>query len=787
MGESGAELPRLNSHKFYYSVLHLLFEFLVYSLFPTLCFSSGIEGGESTQEKATRQTTTIMAESADVLESRNIPLSKIDKKPVLKDFLKGKIPSYLKKITNFYQYTPGDGTPVSLKTTAAVTYDDENFYVGFICEDDPRKVRGWLSKRGDIAGDDTVIVYLDTFNDGQSAIYFIANPLGVQKDGLSTNEVDEDNRFDTVWYTDGRITEFGYVVLFTIPFKSLRFPEQEKQTWGIALGRSIVRNNESSYWPYITRRESSFLQQLGTMEISNVSPGRNIQLIPYATFTRARLLDEDGPAYDTDSEFRGGGDAKFVINNANTLDLTYNPDFSQVESDDPQVTVNKRFEVFYIEKRPFFLENIKYFETPLELLYTRRIIDPEFGGRFTGKTQRWNYGAFLIDDRAQGELVEEDSPIVDERTFNGVARVSRKFGHGSNIGILATGSMIEEEVNKVFSADARFVLTKNWTLTGQMAYSDDDSYDDDILESRTGTAYLADLTYAGRNLTYSLDYHDISPDFKARLGFIKRTDIRKASQVISYFWYPQNSRITSFGPSWTIGANWDHNGKLQDRYSQIDFEMEFAGPVGITLSRYDAFEKYLLEEFNYGTTEFSFYYNTFKSFTFNGGVYFGTGINYSTPEDVEPFKGDILQWSLGFNWRPAKRISLKSDYVYYRFKAPDYLNGQDLTDQDVFTNQFNRTKLNIQFTKELSLRFIADYYFLLPNERLIDEIRIEQLEFDILLTYLVNPFTALYVGYNTGYENFDEDPTGRGLLRSSSPDYNTQQQFFVKLTYLFQF
>ena len=182
-----------------------------------------------------------------------------------------------------------------------------------------------MSKREDISGDDTVIVYLNGFNDGQSSLYFIANPLGIQTDGISTNEEEEDDRFDTVWYSEGRITEFGYVVLFTIPFKSIRFPKEEKQTWGIALGRTIDRKNESSYWPFITRSESSFLQQLGTLEMSNVSPGRNIQIIPYAAFTSARLLNEDIPAYDTDSELRSGVDAKFIINNANTLGVPTTP------------------------------------------------------------------------------------------------------------------------------------------------------------------------------------------------------------------------------------------------------------------------------------------------------------------------------------------------------------------------------------------------------------------------------------------------------------------------------
>ena len=729
----------------------------------------------------------IVINQLETLE-QSLTVPRIDQPPTIESLLNGYIPATFGIVEDFRQNSPGDGTPASERTAAGVAYDDENIYVAFIAHDDPALVRGRMSKRENISGDDTVIVYLDTFNSGQNAYYFTANPLGIQLDGVRTNEAGKDDRFDTVWYTDGRVTDFGYVVLFTIPFKSLRFSKDEVQQWGIALGRSINRKSETSFWPYITRRQSSFLQQLGTIKLSGVSPGRNIWVIPYGTYTNSRLLDQGGPGYDTDNDLRGGFDVKAVIANAHTLDLTYNPDFSQVETDDPQLTVNQRFEVSFPEKRPFFLDNIDSFETPLELLYTRRIIDPEFGGRLTGKVDRWNYGAFFIDDQAPGERAAAGSPLADERTINGVGRVQREFGEDSNIGILLTGRTLEEEENKVLAADTRLAITPNWVFTGQAAYSDDTSYTgDDNLESETGSAYLADLSYNDRNLSYLLSYKDISPDFEADLGFIKRTDIRRVSQYAGYFWYPENGKILSFGPSWTLTGTWDHEGEIQDKSSYLDFRMDFAGPFGFEVARFDTSETYLEEEFDYGTTDASFYYNSIKEFTFYGGGSIGTGINYNPPTGVDPFKGDVLSWYAGFEWRPVKRVSLQSDYNYYRFEAPDTVDGLEVTDQDVYTNQFIRLKLNLQFTKELSLRFIADYNFLEPNPELFNAEDFEQMEFDVLLTYLVNPFTALYVGYNTGYENFDETPAGDGLVRSGSPDYNTQQQFFMKLTYLFQF
>lgn len=760
-------------------------------LFTLILFcSAGAKAQEKTPVQGSTQTRFFSADLKVIATSdlRDLNLLKTIRPPELKDFLSGELPTDYVVVSDFRQYSPGDGIPVSLPTSAAVTYDGQNLYIVFICQDDPQKVRGRMSKREDFSDDDSLYVYIDTFHDGQSAYYFSANPLGIQADGIATQDGEIDERFDAIWDCEGQITEFGYVVLFTIPFKSLRFSKDLEQKWGVALGRKIERSNESAFWPFITSRQSSFLQQLSTIKLDGVSPGRNIQVIPYATFTNAKLLDDSGQRYNYENEFRGGIDAKMVLRNALTMDLTINPDYSQVETDDPQVTINKRFEVFFPEKRPFFLENINYFKTPLQLFYSRRIADPDFGIRMTGKIDRWNIGLLGIDDSGPGKRVDEDSPLYDENALNGTARIQRELGRDSNVGVLVTGRSLEDTNNVVFSTDTRLALTSNWNFEGQLAYSKDVNYDDqDRLETETGQAYYAQIGYSGRHFGYALDYTDISSDFKAPLGFIERKDIREVSQYTSYYFKPEGSKLQSFGPSLTVGMNWDQSGKLQDRFSYVDFQMDFAGPFGFNIARYDAYERFLSREFTYGNTEVSFYAGWIKEFTFNGSVTIGNGVNYSTPEGVDPFEGDDLALALGFKWRPGSRMSLGSSYNYNHFRAPRGFEGAGGKGREVFTNQFNRTKFNFQFTKALSLRLIVDYYFLSCNPELFEGEKIEQLEGDVLLTYFLNPGTALYIGYNSGFENFDEDQDGSGLRRSGSPTYLTKSQFFVKLSYLFRF
>ena len=231
--------------------------------------------------------------------------------PALESLLNG--PAGMKgRLTDFRQRDPGDGVPVSRKTTAFVSYDDQNLYVVFACEDEPEQIRSHLSRREAISSDDHVFVYLDTFRDGQRAYYFAVNPLGVQLDGIFTEGQDDDDSFDTLWESEGRLTDSGYAVRMRIPFRSLRFPSTSEQSWGIALGRVIQRNNEESYWPYITKRVQGFVPQFArAIGLENISPGRNLQFIPYGMSTNAQYLDTESPSgagFASQGEIRGGVD-----------------------------------------------------------------------------------------------------------------------------------------------------------------------------------------------------------------------------------------------------------------------------------------------------------------------------------------------------------------------------------------------------------------------------------------------------------------------------------------------
>jgi len=189
----------------------------------------------------------------------------------------------LAEVKGLLQRIPHDGEPSSQKTEVYLGYDAKNLYAIFICFDtEPQKIRARLSRREDIIDDDSVEIMLDTFNDHRRAYAFLSNPLGVQADALWTEGQDFDFSFDTVWDSQGKITDRGFVVWISIPFRSLRFPSSDPQTWGILLNRGIPRNNEDTFWPPESGRTSHRPRRHLSRPQPAIHPARHFSVVPRA-------------------------------------------------------------------------------------------------------------------------------------------------------------------------------------------------------------------------------------------------------------------------------------------------------------------------------------------------------------------------------------------------------------------------------------------------------------------------------------------------------------------------
>ncbi len=700
----------------------------------------------------------------------------------------------MKRIDDFRQRNPGDGIPISQKTTAYIGYDDKSFYAVFVCDSAPGQLRARMAKREDVFSDDVVGVLFDTYHDRQRGYEFFVNPLGVQADAMESESTNDDFSFDTLWYSDGRVTESGFVALFRIPFRSLRFASSQFQTWGLGLFRSIPATNENAFWPFVSNKVSGFNQQLGNMSgLEGISPGRNLQFIPYGAVAGSHYLDNpaDGsaPSFRGKTDARVGMDAKAVIHNSMTLDVALNPDFSQVESDDPQVTVNQRYEVQFPEKRPFFLENSSYFSTLQNLFFSRRIIDPEFGARLTGKLGRWSMGMLAIDDRAPGQDLDSSDPNNGARAAIGIFRVSRDFGKQSNIGVLFSEREFGGTFNRVGSVDSRIKIGSNWTLSGQAMTSHTRNPDG---SGYGGSAYLADLNRFSRSWGYDLTYTDISDGFHTDLGYVQRTDIRKLEQFGRRRFHPKSKKLLSWGPQLYMQGVLDHTGVQQNWNVNPSINFEMARSTYLSVSRTEAFERFGGVNFRGGSNSLGGHTEYFKRFTFDGGISFGQRINYDPAGTLLPFLCNGSEVQAQITVRPVSRMKMDVYYYLTRLRARnDSFAGVPLASDGrpaaVFVNHLIRTKVNYQFTRALSFRFIVDYNAVLENPALIALDRQKAVNGDALLTYLLHPGTALYVGYSDHLENqaiFPGSPPYVG--RTQFPSVTTGRQFFVKLSYLYR-
>lgn len=293
---------------------------------------------------------------------------------------------------DFVQTQPGDNTPPSKSTEVLLGYDEHALYVGIKAQDEVQKVRATVAKRDEVLKDDHVSIYLDTFNDKRRAYLLIFNPLGVQQDGIYSEGQVPDYSVDIVMQSKGLITEKGYTIEVAIPLKSLRYEVGEGKFWGIQVQRRIKHlNDEEDSWMPLVRGQSGFLIQAGQLTgFEQMAAGRALEIIPsltvsetgrrVASLPRSPLpadAPQTGRMVNQPLAFDTGLTMKFGVTSNVTLDLAINPDFAQVEADQTVVTANQRFPLFFEEKRPFFLEGIDIFQTPLKVVHTRTIIDPD--------------------------------------------------------------------------------------------------------------------------------------------------------------------------------------------------------------------------------------------------------------------------------------------------------------------------------------------------------------------------------------------------------------------------
>jgi hypothetical protein len=732
---------------------------------------------------------------AGAADDMTLRIPRVSNAPALEDFLQmgpseeweGK----LARVQGFVQRKPDYGQPASQRTEVYLGYDASSLYIIFVAFDsEPKRIRARLEPREGVRLDeDQLGVYLDTFHDERRAYQFACNALGIQSDSLYSEDTGNiDDSFDTVWSSRGALTSEGFVVWMSIPFKSVRFREMSSQDWGILIWRWIPRRSEGSWWPHATTQTQGQLGRSATMAgMTGISPAKNYQFLSYGSWRAFRAPDvrnAQEPVFAARAaEVNAGLDSKTILKDSLVLDLTVNPDFSQVESDEPQTVVNQRFEVFFPEKRPFFTENANYFELPLaggeSLLFTRRIADPLFGARLTGKMGAYTIGGLIADDESPGKSAPRGDPLDGERAFFGVFRVSRDFLRQSNFGAMYTERRLKDSYNRVVAVDTRLRFNKTWSaslvgagswtqgLTGPAIY---------------GSDFEALLTRAARAFNYDLRFVDRSPDFRTEVGFITWTDIRYLTQRCSYTFWRQSPWLSNLKPEMYVEQGWYKSGSRAFSVMNPSFTVEFNRPTTLTVywwkwsdvlrpQDYPALDG--IRSFDQDSLGFTLTDRSLRSVRVQVGFDSGLRLNYIPPAGQPPAVGRYTSGNVTVSVSPFDGLAIDNSYLLDRMLSRT-------SDQAVFNSHIFRSTWNWQLSRELSVRFIAQYDALLTNPARTSAGKSRNFNADFLVTYLVHPGTALYVGYNSNFRR-------PGLSENGPPQdrfTNDGRQFFVKVSYL---
>ena len=724
-------------------------------------------------------------------------------------------------LTGFSQYFPTDGVAARDSTEVFVFYTPTALHVGIRAYAPSGTVRHNLADRDKITADDNVQLFLGTYNDSRQAMLFAVNPLGIQSDGvlIETGAVQgggfsgglvrtreaADLAPDYVWKSKGHVTDYGYEVEIQIPFKSLRYAAGSEQQWQLNVVRTVQATGHEETWAPTTRAGASFLTQSGRLTgLRDLSRGLTVDLIPTVTSSAVGVPSSGRWGYGS-SRPELGGSVRWGITSNLTLSGTANPDFSQVEADATQFTYDPRVQVFFAERRPFFLESQEQFSAPSRLIYTRRITQPVAATKLTGKLNGFDIGLLSAIDNREASVDGSRSPV-----FN-VLRVQRDVGKQSRIGLVYTDKMEGDRYNRVAGIDGRLV---RGIVSVQGQYANSFTGQPGITTS--APLFTLSTNVTGRRFGAQYSVNGIAPQFDAQSGFIARTGIANVNLVNRFTFLgkpgalfeaitPEIAWLNSFryddfvrgGPvqdeklhfrgnarfrgGWSAGAQLLLERFSYDRDLYANYVYIAPAPSGVDTVAYRGTPNLVNVDWVVSTTS-----PEFKRFSFNSFLLLGVDENF--PEWSSAQVGIA---NLGLNVRPTDQLRISGTWNY------EYYNRR--TDGTrVLTRNVPRVRVEYQVTRQVFVRIIGEVarlqqdslrddsrtnlpvYFRGSNGALTRAAAFDRLRgrLDFLFSYLPTPGTVVYFGY--GNTSRADRPGG---TRDLQPNRDV---FFAKLSYLFR-
>ncbi len=688
-------------------------------------------------------------------------------------------------ITEFTQQAPLEGAPATEDTEVYVTYDSDHLYFGFhLHYTDPGIMRANRVDRDTAWQDDLITIYIDTFLDQQRAYDFDLNAYNVQGDGIvntsgggrSSPIPVADRSWDALFHSATSIVADGYIAEMAIPLKSLRYPQRgpgEPHRWGFQIVREIKgKNEENAVWAPMSRDVAGFHRQMGLMEgMTDFSTSRNLELLPTFTAIQFGSLNRSTGGFDTRrANPEGGLNVKYGLTSNLTADFTINPDFSQIESDQPQIEVNQRFPLFFSELRPFFVEGAEIFDFPgpVTFVHTRTIVDPTWGAKLTGKAGRFAIGLLTAEDEAPGNVDDHTDPRYGETAQNVIGRVKYDVYSESHVGAIFTDRSFMDSSSRLGGIDGSFRLSRSMSTNFRLIES---RHRDLEGVDRAGHIYDASISNTGRNLRWFAAAYELTPDFRTDVGFARRVDQRRVISNVGYRWWPE-SWLINWGPQLSYGRNWNFDRILEDENAGLGLNFDFAKSIRFSVDVQRDMERFGGIDFRKTRTRVNGGVSSSRALSVNASYGRGDEIFF---DPANPFLGYGSTARFNVTVRPLARLSSQLGVNTSRLTDPR--NGDD----PVFDVQIYRAQSVLTFTDRLLMRNIAEY-------NTFDK----DLDFNVLFTYRINAGTVFYIGYDDHYRQADQiygDRDGDGIderLFFTRDLRQTNRAIFTKIRYLFR-
>ena len=779
-----------------------------------------------------------------VAKDAPVRIPKLDAPPVIDGQLNDAVWQNAAVFGDFLQISPGDNIAPTHPTEFMMAYDAKNLYMAFRVKQDRNTVRATVSRRDNIFNDDYVLVYIDTFNDQRQGYVIFFNPLGIQADGTFTEGRGEDYSVDLVMESKGVVTEDGFTVEAAIPFKSLRYEAGKNKQWGLQIYRRVkYRNGEYNSWMPDNRSVNGTLNQAGHITgLEGIETTRQLEINPSLTFSetgrRSRFTFDGNPGgrfinEGVKAEF--GVTAKFSLSPTITLDFAYNPDFAQVEADAPISTANLRFPVFFPEKRPFFLERIDIFQSGLNVVNTRAIVDPDIAAKLTGRRGKNTFGfLYASDNGTLGNLSRDDREslarclrlrndasstelcpnvrIANKNADIGVLRIKRDIGRQHNLGFFATTYNFVDRHNNTAGLDGRFRLDEKTVTEFQLIGTTtrgrfyDPDLDAEPYRTANGIGYRVYLERSDRNLYMNYLAQGRSNYYRADVGFTNRYDNNYAGSFIQYQTdRDANKAIVYKRVQNETNISYDFRGRAQYFISNTNGQIALQRQTYIGGNFQVGFERVYENEFGPNRTA------TGQGAFFGPSPERGAGFKAvqayieTTPNKqfflfaFMDYTAGLMEYDFGAS-RDFPRVS-RAALLFGQDAPLDPGPGGQLTIESTiryqpttaFQTQLNYTKRRLvrddtglvafddnlfssrstyQFTRNTFARLRVDYSSL--SKRLRPQ---------FVLGWTPNPGTAVYLGYNDDQSYNGYNPYSR--LREPGFQGNGRT-FFIKASYLFR-